>query len=268
MPNWNFTILEDFPLDNYNTYGIKTKTKYLAKPESGSNVILPDSTFNGYIISLECLNKIDFNDNLVIAESGVLLGALVKEVINHNLSGLEYLFGIPGTLGGALYGNAGAYNHTIYDYVEEVLVLKNDKIVSLKKEDINILYRHTSFKENDDVILKCTFKFPKGKKEEMQVVVADITEKRKKLPLFYKNAGSVFKNPEGDYAGRLIESVGLKGYTVGDAKVSEEHANFIVNVGNMTSKDVKKLIEIIKDKVYNEYKIELKLEQIIIIICF
>ena len=91
----------------------------------------------------------------------------------------------------------------------------------------------------------------------MQVVVADITEKRKKLPLFYKNAGSVFKNPEGDYAGRLIESVGLKGYTVGDAKVSEEHANFIVNVGNMTSKDVKKLIEIIKDKVYNEYKIEL-----------
>ena len=140
MPNWNFTILEDFPLDNYNTYGIKTKTKYLAKPESvedvknlisylkenkikyyilgkGSNVILPDSTFNGYIISLECLNKIDFNDNLVIAESGVLLGALVKEVINHNLSGLEYLFGIPGTLGGALYGNAGAYNHTIYDYI-------------------------------------------------------------------------------------------------------------------------------------------------------
>ena len=99
---------------------------------------------------------------------------------------------------------------------------------------------------------------------EMQNVMKDIQEKRKKLPLEYKNAGSVFKNPSGDYAGRLIESLGLKGYQVGDAKVSEKHANFIVNIGNMTSKDLKTLIKEIQNKINDEYNIELKLEQIII----
>lgn len=284
---FNFEILEDYPLDKYNTYGIKTKTKYLAKPEnftdlkmliqylkennikyyilgSGSNVILPDTPFTGYIISLERLNKVHIEGCVVKAEAGILLGSLIKEVLNHNLSGLEYLYGIPGTLGGALYGNAGAYMHTIYDCVKEVLVLRNNELVRLKKEDLKILYRYTSFKENDDIILEATFEFLPSNKEVLEKVIADIREKRKKLPLEYKNAGSVFKNPEGDYAGRLVESVGLKGYKVGDAKVSEKHANFIVNMGNMTSKDLKTLINIIKKKVNDEYKIELELEQIII----
>ncbi len=284
---FNFEILEDYPLDKYNTYGIKTKTKYLAKPEnftdlkmliqylkennikyyilgSGSNVILPDTLFMGYIISLERLNKVHIEGCVAKAEAGILLGSLIKEVLNHNLSGLEYLYGIPGTLGGALYGNAGAYMHTIYDYVKEVLVLRNNELVRLKKDDLKILYRYTSFKENNDIILEATFEFLPSNKEILEKVIADIREKRKKLPLEYKNAGSVFKNPEGDYAGRLIESVGLKGYKVGDAKVSEKHANFIVNTGNMTSKDLKTLINIIKKKVNDEYKIELELEQIII----
>ena len=279
---------ENASLETYNTYGIKTQTKYLVKPydlESlkelllylddnkipyyilgkGSNVILPDNSFSGFIISLENLNDISINDNEVTASSGVLLGLLIKKAINNNLEGLEYLYGIPGTLGGALFGNAGAYNHTIYDYLESINVLRNNELITLKKEDIKIAYRYTEFKDNNDIIISATFKLNKNYNVDIQDIIKEISDKRKNnLPLEFKNAGSVFKNPENDYAGRLIESVGLKGFRVNDAQISLKHANFIVNLGNMKGSDIRELINIVKEKVYNEYKIKLELEQIII----
>ncbi len=288
MPDFSFTILENYSLENYNTYGIKTYTKYLAKPNNvndlkellkyikdtntkyyilgkGSNVILPDNSFSGFIISLENLNDISINDNEVTASSGVLLGLLIKKAINNNLEGLEYLYGIPGTLGGALFGNAGAYNHTIYDYLESINVLRNNELITLKKEDIKIAYRYTEFKDNNDIIISATFKLNKNYNVDIQDIIKEISDKRKNnLPLEFKNAGSVFKNPENDYAGRLIESVGLKGFRVNDAQISLKHANFIVNLGNMKGSDIRELINIVKEKVYNEYKIKLELEQIII----
>ncbi len=281
-------VLENASLENYNTYGIKTSCKYLVKPKSlddlqrvmvylkennfnyyvlgkGSNVILPDHLFNGFIISLENLNKINFEQNLVTCEAGALLGTLVKEAIEHNLSGFEYLFGIPGTVGGALYGNAGAYNHSIYDCLESITILKDNDIKTLKKSDIKIDYRYTEFKETKDIIVAATFKLEFSDKESLHEIIKNIGEKRQNnLPLQYKNAGSVFKNPTGDFAGRLIEESNLKGYAVGGAKVSEKHANFIVNTGNMTSKDVKELIKHIQKVVEEKFKIKLELEQIII----
>lgn len=283
-PSW---IKENYDLDNYNTYKIKCTAKYMGIPHNkeelqelinyleqneikyiilgkGSNVILPDKEYNGCVISLENMQKIEIKDDIITAECGILLAKLVNVAINHDLEGLEYLTGIPGTLGGALYGNAGAYEHTIYDYLESIVVFRNNKFITLKKEDIKTSYRYTSFKENHDILVEASFKLPKGNIEEMQDKAKDILEKRKRLPLEYPNAGSVFKNPEGDYAGRLIETLGLKGYQVGDAKVSEKHANFIVNVGNMQSKDVQELIKEIQRKVEDAYQIKLELEQIII----
>lgn len=281
-------VIENADLTNYNSYGIKTSAKYLIKPDSvnhllellnylnghkikylilggGSNVILPDMPFNGVIINLENLNDIEFKNNLVIAECGVNLSKFVMECINNELKGLEYLALIPGTLGGALCGNAGVKESTIYDNLIDVTIIRDNKIITLLKEDIDISYRHTEFKNSSDIIVSATFKLEKGSKDSLKEVVKENRIKRlNSQPLEYKNAGSVFKNPEGDYAGRLIESLGLKGYSVGDAQISIKHANFIINKGNATSKDIKELISIVKEKVKNEYNIDLTLEQIIV----
>lgn len=282
-------VLENASLLNYNSYGIETSCSFLVKPNSadnlkellnyinvnnikyyilgkGSNVILPDTHFNGIIISLELLDKVFINNEIVTAECGINLSAFIMECINNGLEGLEYLALIPGTLGGALYGNAGVKNHEIYDNLVSVEVIRDGKYLLLNKNDINVSYRYTSFKENNDILVRATFKLDKT--NNIDVLKDRIKENRiKRLetqPLEYRNAGSVFRNPEGDAAGRLIESVGLKGYSVGDAEVSTKHANFIINKGNASSDDIKKLIKIIKEKVKEEYDIDLVLEQIII----
>ena len=281
-------VIENADLTNYNTYGIKTSTKYLVKPDSsnhllelleylntnnmkylilgkGSNVILPDTSFNGVIISLELLCNIEFNDNLVKVESGVILSTFVMECINKGLKGLEYLALIPGTLGGALYGNAGVKESTIYDNLIDITIIRDNKLVTLLKNEVEIGYRYTEFKNKKDVIVNATFKLDNGDTDGlMEIVKANRVKRLNSQPLEYKNAGSVFKNPDGDFAGRLIESLNLKGFSVGDAEISQKHANFIINKGNATSEDIKELINLTKDKVYREYKIELLLEQIII----
>ncbi len=285
----NFGVLEEnVSLEKYNTYGLKTKTKYLLKVRNieslidllkyikeknlayyilgkGANVILPDEPFDGIIIVLEELQNVKITDEYVEAECGISLNKLIQLTINNNLKGLEYLSGIPGTLGGALYGNAGVKNHTIYDNIEKVVVIRDGELIDLSKEEINLAYRHTIFKENKDIIVKGFFKLEKGIKEDLLKIVQENNQKRRdSQPLDEKNAGSVFKNPEGHFAGALIEQANLKGFHVNDAYVSMKHANFIVNKGKATSKDIKDLIKIIQDRVYKETKIMLELEQIIV----
>jgi len=281
-------VLENASLENYNTYGIKATTKYLVKPNSldnlkelinylkdnnisyyilggGSNVILPDNIFNGVVITLENLNNLEINDELVEVEAGINLGIFVNTCINNSLGGLEYLALIPGTLGGALYGNAGVGNNCIYDYLENITILKDNEFITLEKKDINYSYRHTCFKNSDAIIVSATFKLYKDDTSNLKEIVKENRKKRlNSQPLEYKNAGSVFKNPEGNYAGKLIEDLDLKGYTIGGAQVSNKHANFIINVGNATGSDIRNLIKYIQEKVYNEYEIKLELEQIII----
>lgn len=281
-------VLENVSLENYNTYGIKTKAKYLVKPDSlnnlkelinylklnkmkyyllggGSNIILPDNTFNGVIVTLEKLDNISFFENVVKVEAGINLSKFIQECINNSLKGLEYLALIPGTLGGALYGNAGVGINNIYDYLEDITILRNNEFIILEKKDIEYSYRHTMFKNTCDLIVAATFKLHNGDKDKLKETVKENRIKRlNSQPLEFKNAGSVFKNPENDYAGRLIESLGLKGYTIGGAQISEKHANFIVNLGNATSEDIKKLIKYVQDEVYKNYNIKLELEQIIV----
>lgn len=282
-------VIEQASLETYNTYGIKTTAKYLIKVKDidnliklmnyikdnnlkyyilgkGSNVILPDTAFDGIIISLEKLDKIEVDNNTVVAECGVILSKFVMDMINRNLSGLETLATIPGTLGGALIGNAGfAKDHTIYDNLESIKALRNGKLINVNKEDIEIKHRYTSFKEGNDILVSATFKLNNGNKENMLEIVKNNRQKRiDTQPTHYKNAGSVFRNPEGYSAGKLIDDAHLKGFNVGDAYVSECHANFIVNKGNATSKDIKDLINIIKDKIKEIYNIELELEQVIV----
>lgn len=281
-------VFENVDLTKYNTYGIHSTSDYLIKVNNrndlldlikylndinmkyyvlgkGSNVILPDNNFNGVIILLDNLNKIEINDNIVYCEAGCTLSNLVMETINHNLSGLEYLALIPGTLGGAIVGNAGVKEHEIYDNLVNVDVVRNNEILRLNKDEIEHSYRNTMFKKSKDIIVSATFKLSNKDKKEMLEIVKDNRIKRwNTQPLEYKNAGSVFKNPKDDSAGRIIEELNLKGYNVSDACISQKHGNFIINIDSATSKDIRELIEYIQEKVYHEKNIVLELEQIIV----
>jgi len=284
-------ILENVDLQNYNTYKIKTYTKYLAKPQNetelinllkylkenqikyfilgnGSNVILPDETFDGVVISLKKLTNVKINGTKVYAEAGIMMPVLVKMTIDNNLQGLEWASGIPGTLGGSILGNAGAYLHDIMEYVESVDVLSTDlKILNIKKEDISYDYRTSIFKENKNyIILGAYLNLEKGNKEDSLNLVSDRLRRRiESQPLDMPSAGSVFRNPSKEMpAGKIIEELGFKGKRVGNAKVSEKHANFIVNDNNATSKDIINLINTIKKEVLEKYNIDLICEQEII----
>jgi UDP-N-acetylmuramate dehydrogenase len=249
----------------------------------GSNVLFSDNGFNGLVIKLQN-TQYEIRNTKIVAEAGVPLQKLVLESVKKGLSGLENLAGIPGTLGGAIWGNAGAFGREIGDLVEEVKILQiaNGKlqIVNLKKEDCKFGYRESIFKKKNWIILEATLKLKKGKKKEIEEKIKKILRLRKeKQPLEFPSAGSVFKNvpikkvpkkirekfkekiKDGFLpAGVLIDAVGLKGFQIGGAKISEKHANFIVNVGEAKASDVKELIEKIKKGVKKKFKIQLEEE--------
>ena len=202
--------------------------------------------------------------NMVYAEAGVMLPTLVNETVKEGLTGLEFAGGIPGTVGGSVYGNAGAYNACILDYVSSVTVLDEEyEIKVLQHEDFKYSYRTSTFKEEKKyIILAAKFYLKDGD----QANSLEMLEKRKQKrietqPLEYPSAGSVFRNPDGDFAGRLIESCNLKGYSIGGAEVSQKHANFIINKGTATSKDVHDLIIYVHDAVLEKTKVDLIIEQ-------
>lgn len=281
-------VLESVSLKDYNTYKIGGLAKYLIHPSdkeclidlikylkenkikffilgNGSNLIFSDNLYDGVIIKLDNLNKICFDGTKVIAEAGAMLPRVAIESINHGLKGLEWATGIPGTIGGSTVGNAGAYKSCMFDFIDSVTVLdENSEVKVLKKDDITYKYRHTNFKDNKNIIiLDVVMNLEYGDKEGSLEKVKKRLEKRKETqPLDYPSAGSVFRNPEGDASGRIIEQeVGLKGKTIGGAKVSEKHANFIINIGNATGKDVKDLINLVHDEVLKKCGIDLIPEQ-------
>ncbi len=282
-------VEENVDLKKYNTYGIGGVASYLVRVESieklglllkylnnnniswyvlggGSNVLLPDEDYDGVIIKLDALNSIIINKDIIKAEAGVTLGNFVKVLLDEGYTNYAPLMGIPGTLGGAIIGNAGSFGVSIMDYLVDVTIMDSNGVIkTLNKEDIDYDYRYTEFKGKKDIIVSATFKGIKGNVAEAKEQIKINLEKRKNTqPLEYKNAGSVFKNPPEYSAGYLIEYVGLKDFAVGGAKVSEKHANFIINFHNATSRDIIKLIGIIQDKVFEKFNIELKLEQVIV----
>jgi len=282
-------VTEHASLKKYNTYRIDGKTKYLILPNSindlisvlkilkennikfyilgnGSNVIINDKEYDGATIILSKINGIEIHPELhmAYAEAGAMLPTVAKKSVEASLTGLEFAAGIPGTVGGSIYGNAGAYNSCILDYVSSVTVLdENYEVKVLENEDISYGYRTSTFKEEKKyIILGAKFFLKEGDKENSLEMIETRQERRRESqPLEYPSAGSVFRNPEGDFAGRLIESCNLKGYKIGGAEVSEKHANFIINKDNATGKDIHDLIKYIHDEVYNKTNVDLIIEQ-------
>jgi UDP-N-acetylmuramate dehydrogenase len=279
-------VLKNVSLKKYNTYGIDTKTKYLVMPNSkqdvlnvlnylnnnhipyyvlgnGSNILLPDNDYNGAIIKLNKLNKIEIKNNILKVEAGVLLPYLNQKLLNLGYVNFYWASSIPGEVGGSIHGNAGAYKHDIFENLISIEIIQNNKIITLNKEDIKYGYRYTNL--NNCLILSATFNLVKGDintiKEEMKL---NLKKRMKTQPLDELTAGSVFKNPEGYSAGKLIEDLGLKGKVIGGAKVSEKHANFIVNFNKAKASDIISLINLIQEKVLKENNINLELEQIIV----
>ncbi len=275
-------------LKNYNTYKIGGIAKYLIKPKSvfdlkiifddlknknipylllggGSNVILPDTDFNGAIIKLDNLDEVIFKDGFCYAGAGINLNKLIKTCIDNGYVNLAKLYGIPGSLGGAVRGNAGCNNDEIFNHIISVLVYDDGILKFINKDNINYGYRETSFKKNNMIILGVILKIELGDANKAFEYIKEIFKDRiSKQPLEYPNAGSVFKNPEGTSAGKLIDECGLKDLSVGGAKVSNKHANFIINYEFAKSSDIIKLIEEIKKEVKIKKNIDLELEQVII----
>lgn len=239
----------------------KIKYKILG---NGSNTLFSDMEFDGVIIKLDCFDKITVFKNIIRAEAGTSLIKLTNLAMKKSLAGLEFASGIPGTVGGAIFMNAGAYKSDMGYIVKSIKVLTpNFEVITMTNKELKFHYRTSFLQKNPNYIcLEATLQLEHGDKEALQEVTKDRRERRlASQPLEYPSAGSVFRNPENMFAGKLIEDLGLKGYSIGGAKVSEKHANFVINYNNATGQNIKDLIDLIKSKVKEEYNVDLKVEQ-------
>lgn len=231
---------------------------------NGSNTLFSDNEYDGVIIKLDAFDNIEYFKNIVKAGAGVNLIKLSNQTVRNGLAGLEFATGIPGTVGGAIYMNAGAYKSDMGYITKSVEVLTpNLEIITMTNKELDFHYR-TSFlqKHKDYICLEATFLLRPSDKNLLLEIVEDRKKRRlESQPLEYPSAGSVFRNPDNLYAGKLIEDLGYKGYSIGGAKVSDKHANFIINYNKATGKDIKELIEFIKKEVKDNYDIDLKVEQ-------
>ncbi|MBO5322357.1 MAG: UDP-N-acetylmuramate dehydrogenase [Clostridia bacterium] len=232
----------------------------------GSNLLVSDKGIEGAVVSLRLMDEISIDGETVTAEAGTSLTALCVAVANEGLSGLEFAYGIPGTVGGALYMNAGAYGGEIKDVVISAdFVSSCGETGTTTKENMNLGYRTSCFKTDSNIITKVTFKLTKGDKAEIWDKMNTLMGKRRdKQPLEYPSAGSTFKRPEGYFAGALIEENGLKGVSVGGAQVSEKHAGFVINKSNATTKDILDLMKKVQDTVFENNGVKLEPEVIFV----
>lgn len=281
--------LYDCDMTNLNSYKLKFKTKCLIYPENveqlkkiieicnDNNIqykIIGDCSnlifvkdYEGILIKLDKLNKIEFDKNKIYVEAGYNLRKLALKSIHMNLTGLEFAAGIPGCVGAAVYNNSGAYNSDMGYIVESVEVLTPTlKIEKMYNKDLNYHYRDSFFKRNKGFIcLRVTLALKRGNVKESMKLIEDRKQRRiMSQPLEYPSAGSVFRNPKDMHAGKLIEDLGYKGYEINGACVSSKHANFIINKGNAKGNDIVELINKIKVEVKQKYDIDLVLEQEIV----
>ena len=230
-----------------------------------TNLLFSDELYTDVLINLSKMNEIKFlSNNKVKVGAGVNLIKLSLMCAKKDLTGLEFASGIPGNIGGAIYMNAGAYKSDMGYIVKSVRVLTDRyEIITLVNKEMDFHYRSSFLQKHKDYIcLGAIIQLKKGKREAIEEVIRERRLRREESqPLEYPSCGSVFRNPEGDFAGRLIEEAGLKGKTIGGAKVSDKHANFIVNYNNATAKDIHDLIELVHDTVLKKYKVDLKCEQ-------
>ncbi|MCL6658783.1 UDP-N-acetylmuramate dehydrogenase [Paenibacillus amylolyticus] len=230
----------------------------------GSNVIIKDGGIRGVTISLSHFDQIKVNEDSMIAQSGVDIIDVSRLALEHSLTGLEFACGIPGSTGGALYMNAGAYGGQIADVVERATVITKDgTVLEIPREEMKFGYRNSLFKMDHYIILEAEFGLKKGNKDDIAGKMKELTFLREsKQPLEYPSCGSVFKRPEGHFAGKLIQDCNLQGTRIGGAEISMKHAGFIVNVDHATAQDYMDLIQFIQQKVYDTFQVELETEVI------
>lgn len=281
--------VENIMLKNYTTYKVGGKAvmivpedtkrlikviKYLNDNKikfkilgNGSNLIFGSDGYDGVIIKLSEFKNLKISGTTVTVGAGYSLIRLSNKMCNLGFVGLDFATGIPGTVGGAVYMNAGAYKSDMGYIVKQVTVITPDlKIKELSNSEMEFHYRTSYLKKNPGyIVLKAVIELKKGNKNEIMDIISDRKKRRlESQPLEYPSAGSVFRNPTNLFAGKLIEDIGYKGHQIGDACVSSKHANFIINKGHATGKDIISLIDEIKDKVEEKYGIELVLEQEIV----
>ncbi|KXG78587.1 UDP-N-acetylenolpyruvoylglucosamine reductase [Fervidicola ferrireducens] len=230
---------------------------------NGTNLLVRDKGIRGVVIKIaQNFNDVKVEGNIIKARAGALLSLVAKAALENGLTGLEFASGIPGTLGGAIIMNAGAYDGEMAKVVREVVVMDlKGEISSMKNEELDFSYRWCKLQTGGKIVLEAKLELEAGAYEDIKRKMEEFSKRRKmKQPLNMPSAGSTFKRPPGNYAGFLIEKAGLKGFKVGDAMVSELHAGFIVNTGNATAKDVLSLIEIIQNRVKEKFGILLEPE--------
>ncbi len=284
------TVILDAPMKKYTTWKIGGNADCLVLPAdaadvvatqafcrehqvpcqvigNGSNLLVLDGGVEGVVIRIgEGMNGYTVDGTLVTAGSGCVLARLARETAKLGLAGLEWAVGIPASIGGAAYMNAGAYGHCFYETLEAVEAVDgNGNICKLSVEKLTYSYRHTRLMEEGYIVTKAMIRLKEGDAASLTAAADETMHlRREKQPLEYPSAGSVFKNPEGSHAGYLVEQCGLRGKRVGNAQVSEKHGNFIVNLGDCTAKDVLTLIEEVRDTVKKEKGYDLETEVLII----
>lgn len=284
----NIKIEENVLLSNYTSYKVGGKARLIVYPSNekalvetvklinnanikfkllgnGTNLLFSSKDYNNVLIKLSSFNKIEVKGNKIYAEAGAPLPRLAVLAKNASLTGLEFAAGIPGTLGGAIFQNAGAYKSDMGYVIQSVKVLTPDyRIINFTNKECEFHYRTSFFTTHPGYIcLSAIISLKYGSKNAIESVMKDRLDRRlASQPLSYPSAGSVFRNPDNaDPAGKLIEDLGLKGLKIGGAEVSTKHANFIINANNAKAEDIHKLILFVKDKVKKEYGIDLKIEQ-------
>lgn len=228
---------------------------------NASNILFDDKGFDGLVIFTTAMRSVEWNGDTVTAACGASLTGLSAAATKKGLSGLEFAFGIPGTIGGAVYMNAGAYGSEISAVLTESTYLGSEEFLTRSAEEHRFGYRTSIYRSTNDIILSATFRLtPDDPAEIAARAEQNMTSRRSKQPLEYPNAGSVFKRPEDAFPGALIEKAGLKGLRIGGAEISEKHANFIVNRGGATASDVLKLVDTARREVYQKFGISLETE--------
>lgn len=231
---------------------------------NGSNLLVSDEGYRGAVIQIyRNMSEIEVEDNTKIrAKAGALLAFVAKTALNHRLTGMEFASGIPGTIGGAVVMNAGAYGGEMKDILEEVTVLTGDgEVKVLSASELELGYRTSIVKKEGYLVLEAVLSLAEGEPAQIQKRMNELKEQRvSKQPLEFPSAGSTFKRPEGYFAGKLIMDAGLAGYQIGGAQVSAKHCGFLINAGNATARDVYRLIRFVQKTVWDKFQVELETE--------
>ncbi|MCB5569821.1 UDP-N-acetylmuramate dehydrogenase [Mediterraneibacter faecis] len=279
-------VMKDEPMKKHTTFRIGGPADYFVTPESkeeiqaivelckkeeipyslignGSNLLVGDKGYRGVILQIfKKMNQIRVEENKIYAGAGALLSKIAATALSESLTGFEFAAGIPGTLGGAVRMNAGAYGGEMKQVLESVEVMTADgEFLTIPVEEMGLAYRTSVVEQKNYIVLEAVISLEKGNPEKIKEVMDDLKEKRvTKQPLEYASAGSTFKRPEGYFAGKLIEDAGLRGFRVGDAQVSEKHCGFVINRGNASAAEVMELMRQVEDRVEENSGVRLEAE--------